>query len=339
MIKVIKKEKELPYGKYFLSFEADDEDFSDRPPIKRNTKVIDITPSRRSGRNDFTSGIEELENDDIPEEDTQPPINEQPPVEGEWDVQPPMDEQPPEENEDVQPPTEDEMDTQPPVDEQPPIEGEDVQPPIDEQPPEEGMEDTQPPIEGGEDVQPPMDEQPPEEGGDTQPPMEGEGDVQPPAPEGGEEQPPMEGEPETIDATGGESDDDYTQGAEGEVPPEGDMREPAKKGPGLEYDSTRKYNLFLEFVKLSTSLDNYISKLEVSLGDDRESNLAYKTATDNLRKIKDLTVDFMTMKFELSSYIQSLVFYENNVLMIQLVFDVLNDSLKKIQNKRQQNKH
>lgn len=138
MIKVIKKEKELPYGKYFLSFEADDEDFSNRPPIKRNTKVIDITPSRRSGRNDFTSGIEELENDDVPEEDTQPPIDEQLPEEAE-DIQPPMDEQSPEENGDVQPPTEDEMDTQPPVDEQPPIEGEDVQPPIDEQLPEEGM--------------------------------------------------------------------------------------------------------------------------------------------------------------------------------------------------------
>ena len=99
------------------------------------------------------------------------------------------------------------------------------------------------------------------------------------------------------------------------------------KGPGLEYDSTRKYVLFENYISLSNAINNYISKLENIIGEDIEYNKLIRTATNKLREIDELCESYMTMKFEASGYIQSLLFYQNLVVMIQLVLD----SLSKVQ--------
>lgn len=96
-----------------------------------------------------------------------------------------------------------------------------------------------------------------------------------------------------------------------------------KKGPGLEYDSTRKYILFLNYQSLINAVNNYITKLENNLGDDTDSNKILKTSINKLKEIKDLCYDYITMKFETSTYIQSLLFYQNIIVMVQLVFDML----------------
>lgn len=108
-----------------------------------------------------------------------------------------------------------------------------------------------------------------------------------------------------------------------------------KKGPGLEYDSTRKYILFKEYMSLYNAISNYITKLENNIKDDIQANQIIKEATNRLREIKDLTYDFMTIKFEISSYTQSLVFYQTLIVSVQMVFNLLaniqEEKTKKIQ--------
>lgn len=102
-----------------------------------------------------------------------------------------------------------------------------------------------------------------------------------------------------------------------------------KKGPGLEYDSTRKYRLFLSYRDLSVAIDNYIAKLENMMSDDFSMNANIDIATKKMREIKDLCYDYMTIKYDGSTYVESLSFYQYLLVLIQLVFDFLSRSRKK----------
>lgn len=99
--------------------------------------------------------------------------------------------------------------------------------------------------------------------------------------------------------------------------------EDGEKGPGLEYSSTRKYALFLNYEILLNALTNYINKLENNIGDDINTNKILKAACTKLREIKDLCYEYMLMKFELDTYVKALLFYQNAVIMIQSVFTLL----------------
>lgn len=111
-----------------------------------------------------------------------------------------------------------------------------------------------------------------------------------------------------------------------------------QNGPGLGYDDTRKYNLFLNYVSLANAIKNYITKLEGNLGEDTNANTVIRTSTNKLREIYELCYDFMTMKFELSTYVQSLLFFQNLVVMVQMVFELLSKFNKVITNSNKENK-
>lgn len=134
-----------------------------------------------------------------------------------------------------------------------------------------------------------------------------------------------------------EGEEDFTSdNTTGEEPTEGgDTGDGTgdQKGPGLEYDSTRKYVLFVNFSDLLVAIDNYISKLESTTNDDINFNVTIKTVTEKLREIRTLCYDYMTMKFEISSYIQSLLFYQNIIVLIQLSFNLLDKAVKSIKTK------
>lgn len=98
--------------------------------------------------------------------------------------------------------------------------------------------------------------------------------------------------------------------------------EEGEKGPGLEYDSTRKYVLFKEYISLYNAINSYIQKLDSNISDDLETNKIISRASENLREIRDLTYDFMTMKFEISSYTQSLLFFQTLIVSVQMVFRI-----------------
>lgn len=140
--------------------------------------------------------------------------------------------------------------------------------------------------------------------------------------------------PDIGDAGG----DDFTAGSD-EDNPEADTGTPTdvagteKKGPGLEYDSTRKFVLFRKFLDLIDAMDNYSERLEASMNDDYEMNKVLKSVIDKIRDIREVSYDYLTMKFEINTYIQSLLFYQNQVIMIQMAFNVLERGKKLLKNK------
>ena len=98
-----------------------------------------------------------------------------------------------------------------------------------------------------------------------------------------------------------------------------------KRGPGLEYDSVRKYNLYKEFARLRMAIDSYITKLESCISDDPESNHVIKICTTKFREMYDLITDYMMMKFELCTYIQNLLFYQRQITTVHLIFKLLKE--------------
>ena len=134
-------------------------------------------------------------------------------------------------------------------------------------------------------------------------------------------------ETDFADAAGDETgtEDDGTTDDDGDAAADqGNADEKAK--PGVEYDSTRKYNLFKEYMSLYNACDNYISKLENVLKDDTMQNQIIRTSVNNLRDIKDIIYDYMTIKYPINSYIQSLLFYQKMKVSIQLIFSLLKNS-------------
>ena len=79
-------------------------------------------------------------------------------------------------------------------------------------------------------------------------------------------------------------------------------------------------------MSLYNACDNYISKLENVLKDDTIQNQIIRTSVNNLRDIKDIIYDYMTIKYPINSYIQSLLFYQKMKVSIQLIFALLKNS-------------
>ena len=194
-------------------------------------------------------------------------------------------------------------------------------------------------------------EQTPDAGGEQQPTQD-TGDTETTTDTGGEDatqtqDAPTEGEEtQTDNATGdigeeedtGEDDTDFndmsddTGGDSGNTGGE-DTADNEKKGPGLEYESTRKYILFNEFISLYNAINNYITKLSNIINDDVETNRIVSISCNRLREIRDLTYDYITIKFEISSYTQSLLFYQNMIVAVQTIFRMLeNISITKKEN-------
>ena len=132
------------------------------------------------------------------------------------------------------------------------------------------------------------------------------------------------------DAPDTDSGDDFTDGSDTTQPAGDDGNAAAStanagkpNAPGVELDSTRKYNLYKEYMSLYNSCDNYISKLENILRNDFEENQIIRISVSNLRDIKDILFDYMTIRYQLNSYVQSLLFYQKMVVSVQLVFKLL----------------
>lgn len=140
-----------------------------------------------------------------------------------------------------------------------------------------------------------------------------------PAPDGG-------GDDVDFTQTGDDTGDGTQPPAEGDANQVNDGNQ--KRGPGLEYDSVRKYNLYKEFARLRTAIDSYITKLESCISDDPESNHVIKICTTKFREMYDLITDYMMMKFELCTYIQNLLFYQRQIATVHLIFKLLEEANK-----------
>lgn len=149
------------------------------------------------------------------------------------------------------------------------------------------------------------------------------------------------GDETPADATGTDEpdtggDENFTDdgGTTDTTPAEGDQTQTGNTsgGPGLEYDSTRQYKLFLDYEELYNSVENYISNLESEIRDDKEMMSTIRVATDRLRKISELLFDYMTLKFSSSTYIQNLLFYQKMYTAVELLISMLSTSLETKEN-------
>ena len=286
-----------PYGRYFLATEADNDTEEEATPKKRNVKVVSAGPDRR--RKDFTK-IE----DEEPEEDTTS-------------------------NEPDEPETTDDdndfTDTSDNTED-------------DSESSEENVDD---PDMGDDDTDFTDTEDEPDNGTTTDDSTEDSGnesdtDVnedEPPTDDGAEDDSNEDDGPETGDedetdfADAGEDGEDEGDDTSDDSSEDGEDGNADKK-VGVDLSSTRKYNLYKEYMSLYNSCNNYIGKLENVIKDDAEVNQVIRLAVVNLRKIKDLIYDYMIIRFSLNSYVQSLLFYQKMVVSVQLVFKML-ASIKK----------
>ena len=305
------KETLHPYGKYFLALEAP----GDENPPRRNMKTVSVAPNQRA-RLDFTNDLmvpdepEEEPDTEVPEDielDDVPAVGDDDAEDDLSDIELPDAGQ-------AQTPEADDADTDDPdtdVDiELPDVEGDGEDVTVDGTPtdPEDTEDFTMDPPPTGEGE----GENPDDNTDYTQ-------DTAPDAPEN--ETPPGTGDDaDNTDYTDTGNDSTDAGNTEGNQENSGNNEE---KGPGLEYDSVRQYNLFKEFMKLRSSIDTYITKLESCISDDAESNLIIKNATSKFRDIYNLVTDYMMMKFELCTYVQNLLFFERQVATVNLVFKLL----------------
>lgn len=316
MIREIIRKPHHRYGGYFLSIEApgDEEETS---VIKSNTKVIDVKPNNRK-KIDFTDGAEEPEEIEEPSEERP----EEEPVDTDVDMNDENDYTTDEQNiGEVQP----ELDTvtDPVVNDPNQVEqidatapAEDTTDVVDTDTTEDFTSDTTSTDTGLDTTT--------DDG--TTPTVDTDGDGNP-----DETNDDTTGGDVDIDTGGGE---DFTAdtGTTDDASATTDTTQTDQKGPGIEYDSTRKYILFGNFISLSNAIENYISKLENNFTDNTANNKIIKTAVNKLKEIEELCDTYMTMKFEASGYIQSLLFFQNLIVMIQLVFEYVKKASKMVKN-------
>ena len=302
---IIKVKEINPYGKYFLATEADDDETEEEAtPKKRNVKVVSAGPNK--SRKDFTKVQDD--NDSTSESNGEPETSDD-----EQDFTDTADESNSDDGGG-------ESDTESPDDTS---ESNDEPETSDD---EQDFTDT-----ADESNSDDGDNSSSDDGGDTGGDESGDEGSD----EGGEDDGPELGEDDDTDFT--DTGDDSESGEDGGEDNSGDSNSGNDKNEvSADLNSTRKYNLYKEYMSLYNSCSNYISKLENVIKDDAEQNQIIRVAVNNLRKIKDLIFDYMTIRFSINTYVQSLLFYQKMVVSIQLVFKMLT-SLKK--NEQPEKKH
>ena len=268
------------YGKYFLATEAPDDEETvvndDQPKQRRNVKVISVKPSSRG--KDFTQVGNPPITADTTEVDDSIDIDETDYTADEAPVQEPTQEEQP--TDQAQEPQQTEVapeTTEPETQTDPNAEETNTEEPVDQ--PETGETDNTDFTNTEED---------------------------PNTAETGEDGPVTD---DTQDFTNDTNTDDATANPDTTANNDANKFAP----PGVELDSTRKYNLYREYMSLYNACDNYISKLENILRNDYEENQIIRISVNNLREIKDILFDYMTIRFQINTYVQSLLFYQKMV--------------------------
>lgn len=273
------------YGKYFLAMEAPNDEVvnEEQPKPKRNVKVVSVKPSNRG--KDFT----QIGNPAITSDTTE--------VGDDLDL----------DNNDYNAETPEQLEDDPKSVEEP-TQTEDTSENNEMNPTAEDTDTT------------PTEEDPPDIGENDDTDFTGNTDETPDTgtEETGEDGPVVDGDDDFADGAEDQPTDDNTSSNNTNTT-DGNKLTP----PGVELDSTRKYNLYKEYMSLYNSCDNYISKLENILKNDFEENQIIKISVNNLREIKDIIFDYMTIRFPLNTYVQSLLFYQKMVVAVQLVFNLL----------------
>ena len=99
-------------------------------------------------------------------------------------------------------------------------------------------------------------------------------------------------------------------------------------------EQARKYSLYRKFVKLNNLLESNTEVLSNTMFDDTEINQKIKSVTAKLKETNRLLSEYMVVKFQTASYIQSMLFYQRVLAIVDINFNILQDLKKQINKKR-----
>ena len=95
-------------------------------------------------------------------------------------------------------------------------------------------------------------------------------------------------------------------------------------------EQARKYSLYRKFMKLNNLLESNTEVLSNAMFDDSEVNQKIKSVTSKLKETNRLLSEYMVVRFQTASYIQSMLFYQRVLAIININFNILQDLKKQI---------
>ena len=97
-------------------------------------------------------------------------------------------------------------------------------------------------------------------------------------------------------------------------------------------EQIRKYVLYRKFLKLNKTLDSQCEILNTLVSDEIDVNQKYKKISNNLKELNKILSEYMIIKFQNASYIQSMLFYQRILTATDINLNALMD-IKKHLNK------
>lgn len=103
-------------------------------------------------------------------------------------------------------------------------------------------------------------------------------------------------------------------------------------------EQIRKYSLYKKFTRLNETLDTICDSLSSMMSDNSEINHKYKTVAQKLKELNQLLSEYMILKFASASYIQSMLFYQRSLAIVDINLNILKDLKKEITKTKNMNK-
>lgn len=103
-------------------------------------------------------------------------------------------------------------------------------------------------------------------------------------------------------------------------------------------EQIRKYSLYKKFTRLNETLDTICDSLSSMMSDNSEINQKYKTVAQKLKELNQLLSEYMILKFASASYIQSMLFYQRSLAIVDINLNILKDLKKEITKTKNMNK-
>lgn len=103
-------------------------------------------------------------------------------------------------------------------------------------------------------------------------------------------------------------------------------------------EQIRKYSLYKKFTRLNETLDTICDSLSSMMSDNSEINQKYKTVAQKLKELNQLLSEYMILKFTSASYIQSMLFYQRSLAIVDINLNILKDLKKEITKTKNMNK-
>lgn len=92
-------------------------------------------------------------------------------------------------------------------------------------------------------------------------------------------------------------------------------------------EQLRKYMLYQKFLRLKKVLVQQSDTLDDLMSDDMETNLKYKKVSSNLKELSNMLSEFMILKFQTATYVQSMLFFQR----VMTATDINVNTLKELQ--------